>query len=46
MQGLADVHAPRRFRVVGPLANLPAFASAFYCAEGSPMHPASRCAVW
>ncbi|HSK46528.1 MAG TPA: M13 family metallopeptidase, partial [Coriobacteriia bacterium] len=32
-----DPHSPARFRVNGPLANLPAFAAAFGIAEGSPM---------
>jgi putative endopeptidase len=32
-----DPHSPARFRVNGPLANLPAFAEAFEVAAGSPM---------
>ena len=32
-----DPHSPARYRVNGPLANLPAFAAAFAIAEGSPM---------
>ena len=41
-------HSPPRYRVAGPLANLPEFASAFQCKEGSPMvRPAEkRCQVW
>ena len=32
-----DPHSPARYRVNGPLANLPAFAAAFDVAEGAPM---------
>jgi putative endopeptidase len=41
-----DPHAPPRFRVNGTLRNFPAFAEAFQCAEGTPMHPTETCAVW
>ena len=39
---------PARLRVNGPLSNLPEFAKAFRCEEGSPMArpPASRCDAW
>ncbi len=43
---VSDVHAPWRFRVLGPLSNSPAFATAFACAEGTPLRPAQRCSVW
>ncbi|WP_242395392.1 M13 family metallopeptidase [Anaeromyxobacter oryzisoli] len=45
---VTDPHSPPRFRVNGPLSNLPEFAAAFSCKEGSPMvrPPATRCAVW
>jgi endothelin-converting enzyme/putative endopeptidase len=41
-------HAPPKFRVNGPLSNLPEFASAFQCKEGSPMVRAAqdRCEIW
>lgn len=39
-------HSPPRFRVNGPLANLPEFAKAFQCKAGSPMAPAKTCSVW
>jgi len=41
-----DAHSPPRFRVNGPLSNLPEFAKAFSCAEGTAMHPKKMCAVW
>jgi putative endopeptidase len=43
-----DHHGPPRFRVDGPLANLPEFAAAFSCRAGAKMvrpEPA-RCRVW
>lgn len=36
--------SPRR--VLGSLQNLAAFANAFHCAQGTPMHPPVRCRVW
>jgi len=43
-----DPHPVAKFRVIGPLSNLPAFAAAFSCKPDSPMvRPAEkRCAVW
>lgn len=43
-----DPHSPAKFRVNGPLSNLPAFADAFKIADGSPMmRPADeRAKVW
>jgi putative endopeptidase len=43
-----DPHSPARYRVNGPLANLPAFASAFDAAEGSAMarHADVRAHIW
>lgn len=41
-----DPHSPNRFRVRGPLMNLPEFAQAFSCQAGSPMRPAKTCSVW
>jgi predicted metalloendopeptidase len=46
MRVLSDPHSPNRFRVNGTLQNLPEFQSAFSCAAGTPMHPASACEVW
>jgi len=36
-QVLTDPHAPARWRVNGPLANMPEFAKAFGCRSGDPM---------
>jgi putative endopeptidase len=43
-----DPHPIGKFRVIGPLSNLPEFAKAFGCKPGSPMvRPESeRCDVW
>nr|KAF6506587.1 membrane metalloendopeptidase like 1 [Rousettus aegyptiacus] len=41
-----DVHSPLKYRVLGSLQNLAAFADAFHCAPGTPMHPEVRCRVW
>ncbi|HTV20513.1 MAG TPA: M13-type metalloendopeptidase, partial [Polyangiaceae bacterium] len=38
-----DPHSPPRFRVQGPLADLPQFAEAFSCA---PPAPDKTCSVW
>ncbi|MGA2448522.1 MAG: M13 family metallopeptidase [Polyangiaceae bacterium] len=41
-------HSPPRYRVTGPLSNLPEFAAAFRCKEGSAMVRAAEktCQVW
>lgn len=41
-----DPHSPGQFRAIGPLVNLPEFAAAFQCAEGTPMNPPDRCEIW
>jgi endothelin-converting enzyme/putative endopeptidase len=43
-----DSHPVARFRVMGPLTNMPEFAKAFGCAADAPMvrPPAQRCEVW
>ncbi|XP_036823963.1 endothelin-converting enzyme 2-like isoform X3 [Oncorhynchus mykiss] len=46
-QGLmTDRHSPPKYRVIGTLSNLPAFAEHFQCPTGSPMNPGHRCTVW
>jgi putative endopeptidase len=44
----SDPHAPPRFRVLGPLSNLPEFAAAFLCKPGSAMvrSASERCELW
>eukprot|EP01118_Nematostelium_gracile_P010954 TRINITY_DN3848_c0_g1_i1.p1 TRINITY_DN3848_c0_g1~~TRINITY_DN3848_c0_g1_i1.p1 ORF type:complete len:669 (-),score=183.66 TRINITY_DN3848_c0_g1_i1:1-1983(-) len=39
-------HSPAKFRVLGPLINLPEFAETFSCPSGSYMNPTQRCQVW
>jgi predicted metalloendopeptidase len=48
LQVNTDPHSPAKFRVNGPLANMPEFAEAFGCKEGDPMAlPADkRAAIW
>ena len=43
-----DPHPPGKYRVLGPLSNMPEFERAFNCKAGDPMvRPESeRCAVW
>lgn len=47
-QALTDPHPLSRFRVNGPLSNLPEFIKAFGCKDGDPMvRPTSdRCEIW
>uniref|UniRef100_A0A158P7B7 Peptidase_M13 domain-containing protein n=1 Tax=Angiostrongylus cantonensis TaxID=6313 RepID=A0A158P7B7_ANGCA len=45
-QILRDEHSPSKYRVNQVLANQAEFAAAFNCPVGTPMNPASRCAVW
>ncbi|MDR3684376.1 MAG: M13-type metalloendopeptidase, partial [Geothrix sp.] len=48
MRTVTDPHSPAKFRVNGPLSNLPEFYEAFGCKDGDPMkRPASvRPAIW
>ena len=41
-----DSHSPGRFRVLAPLANMPAFAQAFGCQPGDAMVAAEPIAIW
>ncbi len=45
-RALTDPHAPPKYRINGPLSNLPEFAEAYGCAAGTPMVSARRCDVW
>ena len=44
----SDPHPVAKYRVIGPLSNMPEFQQAFQCRPGSPMvrPPALRCEVW
>lgn len=44
----SDPHATARYRVIGPLSNVPEFQQAFACKAGSAMvrPPAQRCVAW
>lgn len=48
MRLMTDPHSPARYRVIGPLSNLPEFAAAFECKPGQAMvRPAAeRCEIW
>jgi predicted metalloendopeptidase len=45
---MTDEHAPARYRVLGPLANMPEFSEAFGCKEGGAMvrAPRDRPRIW
>jgi len=45
---LSDVHTPAKWRVLGPLANVPEFYDAFGVKPGQPMWraPDQRVAIW
>ncbi|KFM68195.1 Membrane metallo-endopeptidase-like 1, partial [Stegodyphus mimosarum] len=37
---------PQKFRVNGPMSNLPEFAQDFQCSRGKDMNPISKCEIW
>ncbi len=41
-----DPHPTGKYRVIGPLSNMPEFAKAFGCDANDPMVRATRCDVW
>ncbi len=43
-----DPHSPAKYRVIGPLSDLPEFQTAFGCKEGNPMNrpKAERPTIW
>jgi putative endopeptidase len=45
-QVLTDSHSNARYRVNGPLSNLPQFAEAFGCKLGKPMVRETNCRIW
>jgi putative endopeptidase len=48
LQVNTNPHPLGRFRVIGPLSNMPAFAQAYQCKAGDPMvrPPEKRCQIW
>jgi endothelin-converting enzyme/putative endopeptidase len=46
LRATVNEHSPPRFRVNGPVSNMPEFAAAFSCGAGGPMVRANRCEVW
>jgi endothelin-converting enzyme/putative endopeptidase len=46
LRALTDPHSPARWRVNGPLSNLPAFQQAFACRAGDRMVRQERCELW
>ena len=46
MRAATDPHSSARWRVNGPLSNVPEFAQAFSCKAGDAMVRADRCVVW
>jgi putative endopeptidase len=45
---MMNVHSPEKWRVVGPIVNMPEFAAAFRCMAGEPMtlSDAERVRLW
>ncbi|XP_018009279.1 neprilysin-2 isoform X2 [Hyalella azteca] len=43
---LTGAHSPARFRVNGPLSNLPEFSRDWNCKSSSKMNPSHKCSVW
>ena len=46
LQVATDPHAIARWRVNGPMSNMPQFAKAFGCKPGSPMVRKDLCLIW
>ncbi|CAF4895993.1 unnamed protein product [Pieris macdunnoughi] len=46
MQIEKDDHTVAKYRVIGPISNLPEFSKEFNCPLGSPMNPKYKCEVW
>ena len=41
-----DPHPVAKYRVIGPLSNMPEFQRAFSCSESAPMVRQNKCEVW
>jgi putative endopeptidase len=46
MMAITDPHSPGRYRVNGPVVNMPEFQKAFSCKAGQPMAKENRCRIW
>ena len=46
LKAQTNPHASNKYRVNGPLSNMPEFAKAFQCKANAPMIRASGCRVW
>ncbi len=46
LQVKSNVHSLPRWRVNGPLSNMPQFAKAFGCKQGQPMVRENMCSIW
>jgi predicted metalloendopeptidase len=46
MLARTNPHSPARWRVNGPMADVPAFGEAYQCRPGTPMNPGKVCSVW
>ena len=46
LRATSDTHAIPRFRVNGPLSNMPQFAKAFGCKQADPMVRKDICMIW
>jgi putative endopeptidase len=46
LQVLGDPHSAARWRVNGPISNMPEFAKAFGCKAGQPMVRRNACSIW
>jgi len=45
-QVLTDPHSNARYRVNGPISNMPEFAKAFGCKQGDKMVRSDMCQIW
>jgi predicted metalloendopeptidase len=46
MLARTNPHSPAKWRVNGPMADVPAFAQAYQCKAGTPLNSGKVCSVW
>jgi predicted metalloendopeptidase len=46
MRVTIDPHSPSKYRVNGPLSNMPEFREAYHCPATAPMVNQNACRVW